>query len=74
MFSSGLAACGPVGTFSGQVNYVGDFRVLFDYFFPEVIPGSAIDIPFYVVKDWFIDIPSGGATGVARRTPRARSS
>ncbi len=53
MFSSGLAACSPVGTFRGQVNYIGDFRVLFDYFFPEVIPGSAIDVPFYVVKDWF---------------------
>ena len=52
MFSSGLAACSPVGTFRGQVNYIGDFRVLFDYFFPEVIPGSAIDVPFYVVKDW----------------------
>ena len=53
MFSSGLAACSPVGTFRGQVNYIGDFRVLFDYFFPEVIPGSAIDVPFYVVRDWF---------------------
>jgi len=52
MFSSGLAACGPVGTFRGQVNYVGDFRVLFDYFFPDVIPGSAIDIPFDVVLEW----------------------
>jgi hypothetical protein len=52
MFSSGLAACGPVGTFRGQVNYIGDFRVLFDYFFPNVIPGSAIDIPFDVVRDW----------------------
>lgn len=52
MFSSGLAACSPVGTFRGQVNYIGDFRVLFDYFFPEVIPGTAIDIPFYVVQDW----------------------
>lgn len=52
MFSSGLAACSPIGTFRGQVNYIGDFRVLFDYFFPEVIPGTAIDIPFYVVQDW----------------------
>jgi hypothetical protein len=53
LFSSGLAACGPVGTFRGQVNYISDFRVLFDYFFPDVIPGSAIDIPFDVVRDWF---------------------
>ena len=52
MFTSGLAACGPVGTFRGQVNYIGDFRVLFDYFFPDVIPGSAIDVPFYVVQNW----------------------
>ena len=52
MFSAGLAACSPIGTFRGQVNYIGDFRVLFDYFFPEVIPGTAIDIPFYVVRDW----------------------
>ena len=55
MFSSGLAACSPIGTFRGQVNYIGDFRVLFDYFFPEVIPGTAIDIPFYVVRDWATD-------------------
>jgi hypothetical protein len=52
-FSSGLAACSPVGSFRGQVNYVGDFRVLFDYFFPNVIPGSAIDVPPDVVAKWF---------------------
>lgn len=52
-FTSGLAACAPVGTFRGQVNYIGDFRVLFDYFFPNVIPGSAIDVPVDVARNWF---------------------
>ena len=52
-FSAGLAACGPVGSFRGQVNYVGDFRVLFDYFFPNVIPGTAIDVPPDVPAKWF---------------------
>jgi hypothetical protein len=31
---------------------VGGFRVLFDYFFPGVIPGSAIDIPSQVRANW----------------------
>lgn len=53
LFSSGLAACGPVGSFRAQVNYIGDFRVLFDYFFPDVIPGTAIDVPPDVIANWF---------------------
>jgi hypothetical protein len=38
IFKGGMSACGPVGDFSGQINYWGDFRVLFDYFFPDFIP------------------------------------
>jgi hypothetical protein len=53
VFSSGFAACSPVGSFRGQVNYVGDFRVLFDYFFPGVIPGTAVDVPEDVTRNWF---------------------
>ncbi len=26
-------------------NYIGDFRVVFDYLFPGVIPGTAVDVP-----------------------------
>ena len=33
-FSGGLALCGPIGNFRSQINYWGDFRVLYDYFFP----------------------------------------
>jgi pimeloyl-ACP methyl ester carboxylesterase len=51
-FHSALAACGPIGSFRGQVNYIGDFRVLFDYFFPNTIPGSPIDVPPAVAAQW----------------------
>jgi pimeloyl-ACP methyl ester carboxylesterase len=51
----GLALCGPVGDFRSQINYWGDFRVLYDYFFPAAcyptiqIPNSPIDINEAVV-------------------------
>ena len=49
-YSGGVAVCGPIGSFQKQLNYIGDVRVLFDYFFPGVLttgtPGeSAINIP-----------------------------
>jgi pimeloyl-ACP methyl ester carboxylesterase len=42
VYNSAGAACGPIGSFKSQLNYFGDFRVLFDYFFPGVIQGSPI--------------------------------
>ena len=52
VFSGGLAACGPVGDFRRQMDYWGDLRAVFDYFFPELIPGSAVDIPDEVIENW----------------------
>lgn len=52
LFNSALAACGPIGNFRVQLDYLGDFRVLFDYFFPGLIPGSPIDIPAEVRANW----------------------
>lgn len=52
VFVGGLATCGPIGDFQKEINYVGDFRVVFDYFFPGVIPGSPIDIPAEVMNGW----------------------
>lgn len=51
-FAGGLATCGPVGSFRRQLDYFDDFRVVFDYLFPGVIPGSAIDIPPSVTAQW----------------------
>jgi pimeloyl-ACP methyl ester carboxylesterase len=52
LFSGGLAACGPVGDFRLQINYFGHFRVVFDYFFPGVLPGSPVDIPQELIDGW----------------------
>ena len=52
LFSGGFALCGPIGDFKRQVDYVGDFRVLFDYFFPRVLPGDAVAIPSEVIRHW----------------------
>ena len=50
LFSSTLAACAPIGSFRQQINYLGDFRALFDYYFPRVLPGSPV-----------ADVTGGGA-------------
>lgn len=52
VFSGGLAICGPIGNFRKQINYFGDFRVVFDYFFPGVLPESPISIPQEVIDNW----------------------
>jgi hypothetical protein len=41
-----------VGDFAGQIDYLGDFRVLFDYFFPGVIPGGPVTVPDTVRAQW----------------------
>jgi pimeloyl-ACP methyl ester carboxylesterase len=52
VFDGGLAMCGPVGGFDYQVNHVGDFRAVFDYFFPGLLPGDAVAIPESLIEGW----------------------
>lgn len=52
VFDGGLAACGPIGDFNRQIGYFGDFRVLFDYFFPGLLPGSPVSIPQTLIDNW----------------------
>jgi pimeloyl-ACP methyl ester carboxylesterase len=52
LFDGALAGCGPIGDFGAQLNYIGDFRVVFDYLFPGIIPGTAVDIPETVRARW----------------------
>lgn len=51
VFAGGLAACGPIGDFDAQLQHFADTRVLFDYFFPNAIPGPATDVPPYMVDN-----------------------
>ena len=52
VFDGGVAVCGPIGDFRSQVNHFGDFRVVFDYYFPGVIPSAGAMIPQEVIDDW----------------------
>ncbi len=48
----GMVVSAPIGSFTRQANYWYDFRVVFDYFFPGVIPGTAVKIPQEVIDHW----------------------
>jgi pimeloyl-ACP methyl ester carboxylesterase len=52
VFAAGLATCGPIGSFQGQVGYFGDFRVVFDYFYPGLLPGDPTHIPSALIDNW----------------------
>ena len=51
VFAAGVAACGPIGDFPSQINYFGDARATFEFFFPGLIPGD----PFHP-DPAFVDI------------------
>jgi len=52
LFDGAVAACGPVGDFTAQIDYFGDFRVVFDHYFPDVIPGDPMNVPDSVRARW----------------------
>ena len=44
-YDGALALCGPVGGALPELQYVGDGRVIFDYYFPGLLPGTPFDVP-----------------------------
>ncbi|GAB4496258.1 MAG: hypothetical protein OHK0052_05910 [Anaerolineales bacterium] len=52
IYAGGLAMCGPYGDFQEQVNYFAGFRAVFDYYFPNLLPGSAISVPQSLIDNW----------------------
>jgi uncharacterized repeat protein (TIGR01451 family) len=52
VFDGGLAACGPLGGLQPQAGYLGDYRVAFDYYFPDLMPGPPITIPQSLIDGW----------------------
>jgi pimeloyl-ACP methyl ester carboxylesterase len=44
-YSGVLPMCGLIGGSALEVNYVGNARVLFDYYFPGVVPGTLLKTP-----------------------------
>jgi pimeloyl-ACP methyl ester carboxylesterase len=61
-YDAGLALCAPVGGSPDLIKYVYDFRVVFDYFFPNVFtfppnqsgeePFGAVDVPENAFLFW----------------------
>lgn len=71
-FDAALSTCGAVGGLSFQINYVGDVRVLFDAYFPGVLPGSAFDIPASLQTNWDRVFAPAVATAIRNAPSRAR--
>ena len=44
-FAGVLPACAVAGGLARQVDYMANVRVLFDLFYPGVLPGTAVDVP-----------------------------
>jgi pimeloyl-ACP methyl ester carboxylesterase len=51
-YDGALALCGPLGSFEAQVDTFTDFRVVFDYFLPGLLPPSATEVPDTLIEDW----------------------
>jgi pimeloyl-ACP methyl ester carboxylesterase len=70
IFSGGMSICGPIGDFRGQVNYWGDFRSVFDYFFPNLMPGTPTQIPPEVLDNQhWAEYSAAIASAVASSNP-----
>jgi hypothetical protein len=54
VFDGGFSLCGPCGNFEKQLNHYGDFRLLFDYFFGNIVslPGNVGEIPQDLILNW----------------------
>jgi len=51
-YDGALAMCGPIGSGQYQVQYLTDFRVVFDTFFPDVFSFGAADVPENAYLSW----------------------
>src|SRR5262249_22506022 len=44
-YDGAVIGCGVAGGTRDEIQYIGNVRVLFDYFYPGVLPGSLLDVP-----------------------------
>jgi pimeloyl-ACP methyl ester carboxylesterase len=55
-YDGALAMCGPIGGGPYQVQYLSDFRVVFDALFPNVFSFGVTDVPLNEFLNWNNDI------------------
>lgn len=60
-----LAMCAPLGGSISEINYLGDVRVLFDWFYKGVLPGDIMNVPPGTNPDAAV----GAAVGAIIRNP-----
>ena len=65
MYAGGVSTCGPVGNFVQQINYWGDFRVAYDYYFQKpprplgpALPLTPINIAPGTITAWGVFDPA----------------
>ncbi|MDH4274512.1 MAG: hypothetical protein OEW08_05700 [Gammaproteobacteria bacterium] len=51
-YHGGLSLCGPVAGMPYEVKYLGDFRTVFDYYFPGIFPFGVVDVPATAFLAW----------------------
>ncbi|MCK4776481.1 MAG: hypothetical protein KAT30_16910, partial [Candidatus Krumholzibacteria bacterium] len=51
LYAGALPLCGIIGGSHMTVDYIYNVRVLFDYFYPGVLPGNAQYVPLELVRD-----------------------
>ena len=44
-YDGALPMCAPIGGGVAEIQYLSDARVMFDYFFPDVVPGGPFSVP-----------------------------
>jgi len=72
VFSGGLSMCGPVGDFRAQLDYIANFRTLFDSFFPGIIPGNPTNVPDEVIAHWYTTYEPKVIKAIRRAPDRTR--
>lgn len=45
LYHGALPMCGPLGGAQAELQYAGDARVTFDFYFPGLLPGAPFDVP-----------------------------
>jgi len=60
-----LAVCGMVGGTQAQIDYVAHIRVLFDYFYPGVLPGGLFDAPTMTAEQVALTVATAVTADVA---------
>lgn len=51
VYDGAIAGCAG-GSLTEGIAYTGDVRAVFDYFFPNLIPGNALSVPSSVFNKW----------------------